>query len=123
MAINAWKERATEPDIVETLVSLTGVGAGNPTKNFGRGVTATRPSTGLINITWTDFPGVYVGVTGHLFEGTTPSGLAGYTVVVGDYNPATKTIQINITNSSNVLTDLAATQRLSITFAFKWTNA
>lgn len=83
-------------------------------------------STGVVDITWREAPGKFAGVVGFGFEADTQSGLKGWTVVAGapTANPGTGpvTIRLNITNNSDSLADLSASQRLSITFAWAVTS-
>jgi hypothetical protein len=85
-------------------------------------VTVTYIGTGLVDLVWAEYPGVYLGVDGWCFEATTSSALKGFTVVPGDYNATTRTLRLSITNASESLTDLAAAQNLSIGVAFKRVN-
>lgn len=119
MSQDAWNEKSTEPEIVKSVIRMLGTGAAVPTKVFGRGLTLTRTSAGIINLIWIEYPGNYVGITGDCFEATVQNGLKGYTVVAGDWNAATRTITINITNAADTLTDLAAAQSLTLEVAFK----
>lgn len=123
MSVDSWNAAFTEPMLVATYIKFTGAGVAPVVKVLGRGVATTRTGVGLISLVWDENPGTYAGVMGWCFEATTASGVKGYTVVPGVYNTTTRTLAINITNAGEVLTDLAALQQLSITVAFKRTNA
>lgn len=122
MSNDAWEQLSTEPDEVVSRVRFVG-GSAAVTKLYGRGVTVTYIGTGLVDLAWAEFPGVFVGVDGYCFDATTASGLKGYTVVPGAYNTTTRTLRLSITNASEALTDLAAAQNLTIGIAFKRTSA
>lgn len=121
MSVDSFNDQATEPGLVKWVIRMTGTGASVPTKTFGRGVTLTRASTGLVTLTWAEAPGVYLGITGHCFEANTQSALKGYSVVGGAF--ASNALTLNITDSTNTLADLAANQFLTLTVSFKRVNA
>lgn len=122
MSQEAWKQKSTEPDEVISRVRFVG-GSAAVTKLRGTGVTVTYIGTGLVDLTWAEFPGEYIGVDGWGFDATTAADLKGFTVVPGAYNTTTRTLRLSITNASEALTDLAAAQNLSIGIAFGRTNA
>lgn len=120
-----YDDKNSEPDLREYSVKFVG-GTTAVTKVFGKGVTVTYISTGVVDIAFIRPPvpgALFVGITGHCFEATTQSGVKGYTVVGGvpstSSTTGTVTIRINITNASETLADLAALQWLTLTFAFK----
>lgn len=78
----------------------------------GAGITVTYISTGIVDLTFTDKPGTFLGMVA-TFQATTASGVKGYTVVPGVYNTTTGALRLNITNASETLADLAAVQWLS----------
>lgn len=119
MSQDAWNDSSTEPSVVKTLVKFTGTGAGQPTKVLGRGVNLNRTGVGIIDITWVEFAGAYLGITGHCFEATVQSGVKGYTVVPGVFNSVTRTLTINMTSAADALVDLAALQQLTLEIGFK----
>lgn len=114
--------RSSEPELVVSVVKFVG-GTAAVTKVYGKGVTVTYVSTGLVNLVWgtNPKPGNFVGCVGHCFEATTASAVKGYTVVPGVYNASTRTLQISITGASEALVDLAALQWLTLSLAFKQT--
>lgn len=122
MSQEAFQQKSTEAGEVVTRVRFVG-GSAAITKLFGRGVTPTYVSTGLVDLIWDEFPGLYIGVDGWCFDATTSSTLKGFTVVPGAYNATTRTLRLSITNASESLTDLAALQNLTITVAFKRTGS
>ena len=114
--------RDSEPDTRSFTVRFTGAGPANPTKSLGRGVTVTWISTGLYELTWAEPPGVYKTYEPS-WQATTPSDLAGYTVVAGDFNATTRKLRLSVTNAANALADLTATQKLNLRVHFGGTSA
>lgn len=121
MSQDSWNQQSTEAGEVVTRVRFVG-GTAAITKLYGRGVTPTYVSTGLVDLVWAENPGLFVGVDGYCFDATTSSALKGYTVVPGAYNSTTRTLRLSITNASDALADLAALQNLTIGVAFKRTG-
>jgi len=117
-----WQAWATEPNKVDVPVRIVG-GSGAVTKLFGQGASIAYVSTGVIDVTFPDFYGTFLGMDA-AFDATTQSQVAGYTAVAGDppSNPASGTsgtIRVNIFNNSNTLTDLTSTQRVLLTFQWR----
>lgn len=123
MSLDSFDDQCIEPGLIKSYVKFTGTGASAVVKNFGRGMQATRTGVGVINLVWDESPGTYMGVIGWCYEAPTQAALKGYTVVAAPYVVATRTITINITNSTDTLADLAVLQQLSLTIGFKRTNA
>lgn len=123
MSLDSFNDQCIEANVVKSYIKFTGAGAAPVVKVFGRGVATTRTGVGIVNLVWDENPGTYMGVMGACFEATVQSGVKGFTVVPGVYNATTRTLTINITNAGETLADLAAAQQLSITVAFKRTNA
>lgn len=111
--------KATYVHGVDHFVGIVGAGTAQPTKTEGAAITLNRTGVGIIDVSWSGNPGTYMGVKGRCFESTTIAALKGYSVVAGTYDVTNRKITLNITDASDTLADLAATQRLSITFAFK----
>jgi len=105
----------------DQVVRFTG-GTAAVTKDEGVGVAVTYVSTGLVDLTWNENPGHYIGIIGRGFDATTASELKGYSVVAGDFNTSTLTLRISITNAADSLADLTATQHLSLNVGFKRLN-
>jgi hypothetical protein len=121
MSFYSSQIQSTEPTEVQQVVRFVG-GAAAVTKLAGRGITINYIGTGIVDLVWADAQGVYLGLVGFAFDATTPTQVAGYTVVAGDYNTATRTLRLNINTNANALVDLTATQRLSIRPSFKLFN-
>lgn len=87
----------------------------------GEGVTVTYIGVGLVDITWSAnaVPGTFLGLLGTSFQATTEAGVKGYTCVPGVYNVTTRTLRLNITGATEVLTNLAALQWLTLVAAFQ----
>lgn len=118
-----WPGSFTQAKSVGHFVRMLGTGATTPTKVEGPSVTLNRTGAGLVEVIWSSSPGTYMGVVGFCFEATTPADLKGYSVVPGIYDATLNKITLSITNTADTLTDLAATQHLSITFAFRQTQS
>ncbi len=118
MSEDAFPSFATHPGFVSHYCKVVG-GTTAVTKVHGRGATFTYISTGIVDLTWSEFQGTFLGVGGYCFEATTASGVKGYTMVPGVFNTTTLTLRLNITSASEALVDLAALQWLSLTVMFK----
>lgn len=122
MGLEEYRTYASEPDLVGAVINLTGAGAANPTKNYGKGVAVTRTGVGVFLATFTDPPGNLVGYNGEL-SGTVPSSLAGFSTVLGAptlASGATKfSVSISIFNQAFAAVDLTAAQLLNWILWFK----
>ncbi len=115
----------SEPDLRLDFVRFVG-GTTAVTKTHGNGVTVTYIGVGLVDLTWSvnAVPGTFVGLAGApAFQATTAAGVKGFTCVPGVYDATTRTLRLNITGATEVLTNLAALQWLSLTVLFKAGNA
>lgn len=121
MSLTSSQIQSTEPSEVQQVVRFAG-GTTLVTKLFGRGVTVNYIGTGIVDLVWADSQGAFLGIVGFAFDATTPTQVAGYTVVAGDYNATTRTLRLNINTNANALVDLTATQRLTIRPSFKTFN-
>lgn len=101
------------------VITLEGAGVGQPVKTDGPGITVNRTGVGVIDLTWDELPGKYVGLTGFGFEATTPADLKGFTVVSTRFDSATLKVTINVTSNLDALTDLVAGQFLTLQFTFR----
>src|SRR4051812_26874675 len=117
MSLYSSQVQSTEPTEVEQVVRFAG-GATAVSKLRGRGIIITYVSVGRVDLSWTDSQGTFIGLVGATFEATAPAGVAGYSVVAGDYDPTTRKLPLSIFSGSNALVDLTAAQRLSIRPAF-----
>ena len=89
------------------------------TKVRGEGATVTYIGTGLVDVTFAEAQGTYVGLVGApSFEATTAADVKGHTCIPGVFNTTTNALRLNITNASEVLHDLAALEWISLTVAF-----
>lgn len=119
MGQDGYELHTSQPETFEHFVKFVG-GTTAVTKLYGPGVTVTYVSTGVVDVTWSETPGTYLGFTSGL-HATTQSGLKGFTIVGGDFNTTTRTVRLNIYNSSFALADLAASQWAMLNFRFKQT--
>lgn len=119
MALDANPVRSPVTELVVCPVRFVG-GTTAVTKVFGEGVTVTYIGTGLVDLTFGDAQGTYVGLAGvPAFEATTAADVKGHTCVAGVYNTTTRTLRLNITNAAEALHDLAALEWLTATLLFK----
>lgn len=115
-----YEPMSSEPGLRESIVQFVG-GTAAVTKVFGRGVTVTYVSTGLVDLVWSTNdarPGTFLGPKAMQLHATTSSGVKGYSVATGVYNATTRTLRVAIWDASNNLVDLAALQWLTVTIAF-----
>lgn len=82
------------------------------------GMTITRTGAGIYKVVWTDNPYQFLTAT-YGFMATTVADLKNFSVVFEDYTASTKTMNLTVYNASGTATDLAATQRLCMEFAFE----
>lgn len=115
-----YESLSSEPTERRYLIRFVG-GAAAVTKVYGRGLTATWISTGIVELAWSlndDKPGTFVGLTSPMFQATTVANVKAYTCVHGDYNATTRKVRVSIYDASNNLVDLAALQWLTLTAVF-----
>lgn len=118
MSQERYPARSSEPEQWDVFIAMTGTGNGTvPTKNRGRGVTLTWVSTGIITLTFADYPGVFLGGS-PTWQATTASALKGFSVVFGAFDATGKIVNINITNASSTLVDLQVLQTLGLQLSF-----
>lgn len=122
MSYQTDSAQSTQFDEISHHIRFVG-GTTAVTKLFGLGVAVTYVSTGVVNLVWAENPGTYLGVSGYCFDATTASALKGYTLVPGAYNSVTRTMVLNIFNSSFAAADLAALQNLTLRVVFRLCNA
>jgi len=118
MTQNAYPVRATQAEVQSHHILLTGTGASAPTVTYGVGVTVTRTSEGLYNLTWADDPGTFIGAN-YMFGGSTPDDLQGHTAAFDDY--ASNAMEVLVQDSAFAVDDLEALEYLSLTVFFKRT--
>jgi hypothetical protein len=117
---DAYPERSTQPELVSHLVKFVG-GTNAVTKVFGPGVTVTYVGTGIVDLTWSESPGTFLGATSG-FSATVIAGVSGEVASFGVFDTATRTLQLNIGNAAaGTPTNLAASQWLTIVAYFKQT--
>jgi len=120
MSLEAFATRSPQPEVVDHLVRFVG-GTAAVTKVEGAGVTVTYVSTGIVQLTWSDNPGRFMGFTPG-FQATTPANVKGHTATAGVYSTTAYTLEIHITNASEALHDLAALEWLNLRIAFAQTG-
>lgn len=118
-AFAGWEMYATSIKAKHHTVAIQGNGTGQPTQIEGPGMTLNRTAVGVIDITWDQLPGQYIGLVSRSFEAATPSQLKGYSAVCTRFDPTTFKVTLNITDATNTLADLTSTQFLTLSFLFK----
>ena len=119
MSLDGNPVRSPVPELVLRPVRFVG-GSTAVTKVFGEGITVTYIGTGLVDLTFAESQGTYVGLAGMpAFEATTAADVKGHTCVPGVFNTTTRTLRLNITNASDALHDLAALEWLSTVVMFR----
>lgn len=119
MALDTNPVRSPATELVICPVRFVG-GSSAVTKVFGEGVTVTYISAGIVDLTFSDAQGTFLGLAGEpSLAATTAADVKGHTVVAGVYNTTTNTLRLNITNASETLHDLAALEWLTVTLLFK----
>lgn len=124
MSLAQYEIRTTEPEAREHVVKFVG-GTNAVTKVFGKGMTVTYVSTGVVKISWSDTaenPGTFIGLKSATWQATTPGDLKGFTVVHEAYVASTRSVLVNIYNSSFTLANLAALNWLTLTWLFTETK-
>lgn len=91
------------------------------TKVTGPGVAVTRTGTGTYLLTFSQDPGNLLGAVAGL-QAATPANVAGHTVILDEYDPATKTMPFVVYNASDAAHDLAASEWVTLMLAFSFTN-
>ncbi len=113
--------RATQPEVIDHLIGLTGTGAANPTERYGPGVVVTRTASGVYLITWAESPGNFVGF-GYGLGADTAGDVKGHTVTRGVYSASAKTLAFSVWNASETADDLQALEYLDLVVRFKTTG-
>lgn len=119
--IGAYPARATVPEVWLHPVRLLGTGAAAPTKELGNGIAVTRTAEGVYKLTWSENPGVFVGLVGHVFGDATPADVKGHTLTRDTYDATAYSIEVSVWDSVFAADDLDATEYLDLLFAFKRT--
>jgi hypothetical protein len=120
MSYERERQWANEPEMTSYFVELLGTGNGTvPTVTFGRNMTFAYVSTGVLTLTFTDYPGKFVGGGILGLRATTPSALKGYSVVFGDPDSTGKIVSVNIFNSAGSAVDLQTAQRIALEVCVK----
>ncbi len=122
MSLDAWELDCNEPQVKAHLVRFVGGTAAVTKANAGKGVTIAYVSTGLVDLTFSDNPGLFVGFSCE-FQATTQSAVKGYTGVIGVISTTSPwVIRLAITGASEALVDLAALQWANLVLFFKGTS-
>jgi hypothetical protein len=123
MSLDTNPVRSPVTELVLSPIRFVG-GSTAVTKVRGEGATVTYIGTGIVDVTFAESQGTYVGLAGMpSFEATTAADVKGHTCVPGVFNTTTNTLRLNITNASDALHDLAALEWLSLTVIFARVSA
>lgn len=110
-----YEEMCTEPNVRLHFLKFVG-GAAAVTKVKGKGMTIAYSATGIINIAWSENPGVFLGLFGEpAFQSTVIAGTKDFSGKIGVY--ADKALQLRL-YESGALADLAANEWCSLVMAF-----
>ena len=104
------------------IIRMTGVGAGAPTKNVGKGVTITRVGAGGYKATFNEFTGFFVGCAVSL-ESATMTDIKNFSVIVKNYDATNRAIEFDLFNAAGTATDLAANQQIVLFALFAGINS
>lgn len=118
--------RTKTPELIAIVARILGTGASNPTNEFGEGVTITRNGgVGLLRATFAENNGKFMGATADIMPNTLAATTA--RVVEWDFDSYTGSspytldgmiVDVGI-NGAPAAIDLAAAQRLFLTFWFR----
>lgn len=120
MSAAEYDQQCTEAACKTHIVKFVG-GSAAVTKVYGKGITVSYISTGIVEFTWSDItmvPGTFLGPGGHTFQATTQANVKNYVAVVGAYNTTTRKLRVHLFESGT-LTDLDASEWLTLTLYFK----
>lgn len=110
-----FEEMITEPNVRLHYLRFVG-GAAAVTKVKGKGMTITYNATGIVDIAWSENPGVFLGLMGEPgFQSTTIAGTKDFSGKIGAY--ASKALQLRLYESGS-LADLAALEWCSVAIMF-----
>jgi hypothetical protein len=105
----------TEPNVRAHFLKFGG-GVGAVTKVKGKGMTVTYNAAGIVDIAWSENPGVFLGLAGEpAFQSTTIAGTKDFSGKIGVY--ANKALQLRL-YESGALADLAVLEWCSLTLLF-----
>ena len=110
-----FESLTTQPDVREHYLKFVG-GSAAVTKVYGKGMTVTYNATGIVDIAWSENPGVFLGLAGEPgFQSTTIAGTKDFSGKIGVY--ASKALQLRLYESGS-LADLAALEWCTLTMLF-----
>lgn len=121
MSQDSFPYRVTQPATEAHVVRFVG-GTTAVTKVLGLGLATTYISTGVVDLVWSENPGLYLGLVGApSFDATTPANVKTYVGIPGTWNSTTFTLRLSM-YEGGTLTDLAALEWCSLTPLFKKTS-
>ena len=119
MGQDNYTDRATDPDIVKSMVRIQGAGAAAPTKEIGRGVTVTRHGVGNYRFTYAENPGNFQGFSEPGKQATASGALKNCTVDAISWDATNRRLDIQLWSSAGAARELAAAEWLTFNIHFK----
>ena len=120
MSAAEHEARFTEPGLRAHFLKFVG-GTAAVTLVYGKGMTVTYVSTGIVEIAWPALPlqpGAFLGLAGRpAFEATTQADVKSFEAIAGVYNTSTHKLRVHLFESGS-LADLAALEWCSMTLLF-----
>lgn len=100
-------------------VRLLGTGAAAPTIEFGPGIVASLSATGVVKLTWTEFPGTFIRF-GYGFGAVTPGDVKGQTCTrdTPDTTAGVFSLEFSIWSSAFAADNLQLTEYLDLAIVF-----
>lgn len=118
-----YLSEASEPNLRRFLVRVTGAGTGGSAiEVLGAGLHITYVSTGVFDVIWSssdDLPGQPNGVVGASFQATTSANVKGYSMTSVPFAAATRSIRVNLWDSTNTLVDLKVNEWVTFEALFR----
>ena len=94
-----------------------GTNAVTKVADTGPGITCTYISAGIVDLTWSENPGMFMDAQGS-FSATTTADVKAYAFSHGVFDTTTFTLRLNM-HESGTLTNLAALEWLGVRVTFK----
>ncbi len=119
MSLDGYPERSTTADAIVHRVKIVGAATATCSKvaDTGPGITVTYISTGVVDLTWGDNPGLHA-MPSVLFQATTPGDVKLFVCVTSPFNATTNVLRLNF-YESGTLADLNVLEWAAVTVAFK----
>lgn len=123
MSLQAFWQRANEPEVVTYCATLEGAGANDLVVIAGgKNMTFTRTGVGTHTLSFNENPQVFLGMAAMVGDDT-PGNVAGHKVVRGAYDGDAFSVPMLISDALDAAADLTAGQYLDVRVYFKRTTA